>query len=444
MSEVVENSFRGLVAALQTAKLYGTEHAKFFKFLDKAYEGFQEAFKGREELVFGIVADELAFEKEVLFDLSRAAKPSIVYIRSRGIEKMDFRRLMTKEELRKLLELLVLPKEEAVRDPQDMLTSMGVKNIIVGKIKDAKEKDGVMEAINYLTMFDNSLDNFNRSLENVLQSRELDHTDLRFNVSMIFENLATRHSDFLKLTSMKRYDLTTFSHILNVSILSMFFATKLGIPKEEVLEIGTAALFHDIGKTYISRKILRKTDKLSVEEFETIKGHTVLGAEMLLKYVDTLGVLPVVVAFEHHLKSDFKSYPKMAFPRKSHLASAIIGVCDIYDALSTRRSYKASLAPVVVYEILMKEKEKLPYPGLVDDFFKVMGVFPIGTLVVLSDSRVAVVREENEGEIFSPKVEVVSPPDKKEMIDLLTDRSGLKIDKSLDPLLEGKPYIPLI
>ncbi len=444
MFEAVENSFRGLISALQTAKLYGTEHVNFAKSLDKAYEGFQEVFKERDELVFGIVGDELAFEKEVLFDLSKATRSMIVYLKSRGIERMNFYRPMLKEELQKFLLFLAAPKEEIKKDPQEYLMANGIRNINISKIKGSSEKLEVVEATNYLMLYSGSLDNFNRSLENILESQDVNYLDLRFNVSSIFENLISNHQELLRLTAMKRYDLATFTHILNVSILSMFFASKLGLTKDDILEIGIAALFHDIGKTYISRKIIKKTDKLSVEEFETIKSHTVLGAEILLKYVDTLGVMPVLAAFEHHLKSDFKGYPQMAFPQKPHLGSAVIGVCDIYDALSSRRSYKVSLPPNVVYGILMKVKEKLYYSQLVDDFFRVMGVWPIGSLVVLSDSRIAVVREENEDDIFFPKVEVISPQDVKKIIDLKEKKPELKIEKSLDPLGEGKPYVDLI
>jgi putative nucleotidyltransferase with HDIG domain len=443
MFEVIENSFRGMVQALQTAKLYGTAHAKFAKSVDKAFEGFQAAFKEKNSLVFGIVGDELAFEKEILFELSRVTRSMLIYFKSRGIERMDFYSPMLKEELQKFLVFLVTPKEELKKEAQEHLIILGIKNISVGRIKSGAERLEGGEPDD-LKLYENSLENFSRTMDNIMDNKEVDFLDLQFNVSGIFEALISRHQELLKLTAMKRYDQITFAHILNVSILSMFFASKLGLSRDEIMEIGIAALFHDIGKTYVSRRIIQKTGKLEIDEFEAVKSHTVFGAEILLKYVDTLGQLPVLAAFEHHLKSDFQSYPKMPFPRKPHLGSAIIGVCDIYDALCARRSYKTSLPPVVVYGILLKEKEKLHFPRLVDDFFKVMGVFPIGTLVVLSDSRVGVVRGQNEGDIFSPKIEVIFPADKKEIVDLKDNPQGLKIEKTLDPLVEGLPYASLI
>ncbi len=444
MYETIENCFRSLILALQMAKLYGTDHVKFVKALDKAYEGFQDVFKERDELVFGIIGDEVAFEKEVMFGLSKIARPTILYLKSREVERMDFYRSMEKEELRQLLLYLLLPREEIKKKPPEYFMSVGIKNINISRIKGALGVAKVAEAMDYLTLYSSSLENFNFFQDNILEGKDIDYHALRFNVAGLFENLLGRSSELLKLTVVKRYDPITFAHIINVSILSMFLASKIGLPKDDILEIGISAVFHDSGKVYLSRKIINKTGDLSEEEFEVIKGHTVLGSEILLKYVDTLGMLPVLAAFEHHLKSDLKGYPQMNFPQKPHLSSAIIRVCDVYDALLSRRSYKAAFPPNFAYDILMKEKENFYSPELVDYFFRAIGVWPVGSLVVLTDSRIAVVREENEDDIFFPMVEVLAPEGNKDIIDLKQRKTELKIEKFLDPLSEGKPYVSLI
>ncbi|MDD5347501.1 MAG: HD domain-containing protein [Candidatus Omnitrophica bacterium] len=445
MLEQVELAFRAFMSALQTAKLYGVEHQKFAKSLEACVAVFAQAFEERGELVFGIIGEELAFEKDILFELSKAAQPVMVYLKAKDIERISFARGMTRDDLAKFFGFLLAPKEEQKKDLQEYLTLAGVRTITVGKIKASTEKIEAAEAVNHMNLYMSSMDTFTRSLDDILDAKDLNYLDLRFNVGSLFESIATRHQELLKLTVVKRYDLSTFAHIVNVAILSIFFSSKLGLEKDDVLDIGIAALFHDIGKMGISRKIVKKTDKLSDEEFEKIKGHTIYGAELLLKYVDTLGELPVLAAFEHHLKSDFKSYPRIAFPQKPHLSSAIIEVCDIYDALFSRRSYKAGLPPNVVYEIMMKEKAKMYYPQLVDVFFKLIGVWPIGTLVKLNDGSVAVVREENENGIFAPVVEVVSPQAGRRTVDLAASAGAVTVEKSIDPLSEeGKPFAALI
>jgi len=210
------------------------------------------------------------------------------------------------------------------------------------------------------------------------------------------------------------------------------------------LDIGAAALFHDIGKIYISRKIIQKPGLLTEEEFAKIKSHVIVGAEIMLKYADTLGILPVVVCFEHHLKYDLSGYPKLSFPQKPHIASLIVSICDVYDALSQKRGYKNDYSPEMIYEIMMREKGMTFEPQLLDKFFKIIGVWSIGTIVALSDGRIAVVKEENEDDIFSPKVEVISPQDKKEIIDLKAVKDKIKIERFLSPFKEGKDYFSLI
>lgn len=442
MREKIENSFRSLIAALQIAKLYGTGHVKYRKFLDKAYDDLRAILDDRGELIIGIIGEELAFEKDILFDLSKAVRPMIAYLKQREIERLAFNRSLGREDLDKFISFLTLTREEMKRD-ENMLA--GLKGITAGKIlvSGDDKKDSIESAMNYLSLYNSSLDNVSNSLENVLNARSLDNLDLKFNISTVFENLIVKHQEFLKLAVVKRYDVSTFVHIFNVAILSMYFSSKLGFSRDEVLEVGIAALFHDIGKMYISRRIIKKTDRLTDEEFDRIKSHSVLGAEMLLEYTDSLGILPVVVAFEHHLRADGKGYPRLVQPHKPHIVSSIVAICDIYDALFERRSYKTSYPANVIYALMTRDRERHARPELLDIFFQIFGVWPIGTIVALSDRRIAVVRDENEDDIFCPIVEVISGPERS-IVDLRDDRERLRIERSLDPNEEGKEYLGLV
>ncbi|MBU1090363.1 MAG: hypothetical protein KKC42_00780, partial [Candidatus Omnitrophica bacterium] len=139
-----------------------------------------------------------------------------------------------------------------------------------------------------------------------------------------------------------------------------------------------------------------------------------------------------------------KGYPKVSFYKKLHTASMIVSICDVYDALFQKRNYKRDYPPNLIYKLMMKERGEAFDSELLDRFFEIIGVWPVGTIVSLSDGRVAVVREQNEDNKFSPKIEVISPKDKKETIDLKTVKDRLKIERSLNPLSEGKEYLPLI
>lgn len=451
MAEKVDVIFQSVMSALQIAKLYSTEHPKFMKFLDNSYLLLQGHLNEKGDLVIGIVGDELAYEREILFELSKTLKPMISYLKSREIERIVFHKKMSKNELKRFIDFLNKPKEEIVhKDILEIFSAMEIKNITVGKIKLSNEGgitggiDIGIPAIDYLGVYNGSLDNYTQTIDKILNNEDVDYLNLRFGVTNVMEHLLSRYQELLKLTAVKRYDITTFVHILNVSMLSMFFSFKLGLSKEAILDIGTAAMFHDIGKLYISRKIIKKTDKLSDEETQKVKNHSVFGAEILLRYVDTLGVLPVVVCFEHHLKYDLSGYPKVSLPHKIHLASSIVSICDVYDALFQRRSYKAGYSPNIVFDIMQKEKGRYFDPNILDAYFQVMGVWPIGTIVLLTDGTIAVVREENADNIYNPKVEIIVPQEKGKIVDLAETKGKLTIQKYLDPMSEAKEYVKLI
>jgi len=124
------------------------------------------------------------------------------------------------------------------------------------------------------------------------------------------------------------------------------------------------------------------------------------------------------------------------------MASLIVTICDVYDALTQRRSYKRDYPPEMIYEIMTRERGGLFNPDLFDKFFSIMGVWPVGTIVRLTDQRVAIVRREGKDNIFTPVVEVVSPQRLPDLIDLAAAR--VKIERSLNPLAEGKDFAALV
>ncbi|MDD5120465.1 MAG: HD domain-containing protein [Candidatus Omnitrophica bacterium] len=442
MFSKVETAFQSLLNCLQSVKMYGPAHPMFEKSLDNAYIVFSDALVDRQEIVVGIIGEELAFEKEILFDLGKLLRPAILYLKERNIERLAFYRGLNKEELRLFMDFIARPKEDFKTDPQDAFSLVQVEHISVGKLKinDNKETKGSLSS-GQIDLYDSSAKKIDQALNGVLNAEKIDHLALRFSLSNILENLSTQRYELLKLATMKRYDMETYMHMLNVAIFSMFFSSRLGFDKTNVLNIGMAAIFHDIGKLFISRKLLHKAGKLTEQEFSRIKSHTFLGAEIMLKYVDTMGILPVVTSFEHHLKYDSSGYPRLPLLKKQHIASEIVSICDVYDALSQRRGYKQDYSPDVVYNIMNKEKGSSFDQGLLDKFFRYMGLWPVGSVVELSDGSIALVTGQNESDIQRPIVEIVAPAEKRRSVNLLKEE--INIERYLNPWKEGKEYLAL-
>ena len=436
----IEVAFRELLAVLQTVKMYGSKHPMFDKSLEKAYAAWKNVFLSRQEITIGIIGEELAFEKEILFDLSKLLRSAIFYLKERNIEKFIFTAGLTQEELAKFVNIIARPKEDFQGDLQVLLNAEAITHISAGRLKVSENNNQTFTKLDQFSLYDTSADQFSQALASVLNAERVDHSLLKLSLENIMDNLSVQRQEILKLATVKRYDAETYTHMLNVSIFAMYFSSRLGFEKQDVLNIGVAAMFHDIGKIYISRKILHKTEKLSDQEFGQIKSHTVLGAEMMLNYVESLGILPVVVSFEHHLKYDLSGYPRFPLVRKQHIASSIVAICDVYDALSQRRGYKQDYSPDVIYNIMNKEKGSSFDPELLDSFFRFMGLWPIGAVVALNDKSIALVQSQNESDIRRPKVEIVFPEDRKRLVDLSLEKD-LTIERYLNPWKEGKEYL---
>jgi HD-GYP domain-containing protein (c-di-GMP phosphodiesterase class II) len=428
--------------AIQAGRIYAEDHPKFGEFTRLFHARLAEHLSDRREIVLGIVDGELAWENEIYFDLSQRLKSLIEFLHELGINRIVFRAGLGPEELAKFIVSLTRPGKKKFLEDQEGGELPGMPSIRVGRLR-SRVKAAAAEdpAAARRALYGGSVDFASRSITAVLDHEEVDFLDLRFNILNIMENFMGRHQELLNLISVKEKDLVTFVHLLHVAVLAMFFSSRLGFAKDDVLDLGIAALFHDVGKLHISSEILKKEGKLLDDEFARMKDHPYLGSLILQEYGDALGILPAVVAFEHHLRYDLKGYPKVPYPRPPHVASHIVSLCDVYDALAQKRSYKTDFPPDKIHEVMLKERGALFEPALFDRFFQVMGIWPVGAIVMLSDDRVAVVREVNEQDALRPKVEIVYPKPGGEIVDLLEKRDAIQVREALNPMGKGQEYL---
>ncbi len=446
MVEKIKVALLDLSSAIQAGKIYSKDHPSFQEFIIRAFKALQDVLSRKKDLVIGIVEDELAWEGEIFFSLSQKLNALVLYLQEKNIERIVFLPDLHEEELTKFVLFLIEREKRGAGDVQEYLTALGVRNIRAGKIRALASQESIIEnpAKAKKKQKDKTIRNVSQIIENVLNEEDVDYLELKFNLLNYMEDFLGRRQELTDLVSIKKKDLNTFLHLLNVSILGMFVSSKFGYSQEDILDLGVAGLFHDIGKLAISRRILKKPTQLSEDEFYKMKHHTTQGAEILVKYTNAVGKLPAVVAYEHHLRYDMKGYPRLAHPRKPHTASMIISMCDVYDALAQRRSYKKDFPPKKIYDIMMEGKGTSFDPILIESFFRALGVWPIGTIVSLSNRRIAIVRKTNENDIFKPMIEVIHPAKSREMIDLANEKFKLKITKSLNPFKEGKKYLEKI
>lgn len=202
--------------------------------------------------------------------------------------------------------------------------------------------------------------------------------------------------------TLKVSDEYTFKHSVDVATMAMIIAKKKKMSKQEIYDIGIAGLLHDIGKSKIPNEILNKPGKLTDEEFEVMKQHTVQGYNILkdksmLSDNIKLGVL------QHHEKINGRGYPFGLEASQITTFAKIMSVVDIYDALVTERPYKPGFSPRDAVEMIMAMTAELDMDAL-KGFLRSVILYPVGSTVELSNGEKAQVVENFEDAILRPKV----------------------------------------
>ena len=235
-------------------------------------------------------------------------------------------------------------------------------------------------------------------------------------VQAIVDQVLNNESSLVGLTTLRDYDEYTFTHSVNVCIFSVALGRKLGLSKLQLYDLGLAALFHDVGKSRVPLEVLNKQGGLTDEEWRIMQAHPWLGV-LTLFGLRGYGEIPyrgMIVAYEHHMKTDLTGYPKSIRPRELSIYSKVIAVSDGFDAATSRRVYQT--VPIQPDQVLkeMWENPRRGYdPVVVKAFINLIGIYPVSTCVILDTYEVAIVHAANPDvtHVHRPVVRVVASPD---------------------------------
>lgn len=218
-------------------------------------------------------------------------------------------------------------------------------------------------------------------------------------VQLIVDQVLNNETSVVGLTTIRDYDEYTFTHSVNVCIFSVALGKKLGLSRLQLYDLGMTALLHDVGKARVPIDILNKTTGLDEQEWRIMQSHPWLGGLTLfsLRSHEEIPYRAILVAHEHHMKTDLTGYPRPIRPRALGIFSRIVSVADGFDAATTRRSYQT--VPIEPDQVLreMWENPKRGYESvLVKALINLIGIYPVGTCVILDTFEVAIVAAPNQ------------------------------------------------
>jgi HD-GYP domain-containing protein (c-di-GMP phosphodiesterase class II) len=248
------------------------------------------------------------------------------------------------------------------------------------------------------------------------QGKPLPFRHAKRTVQSLVDAVIEGESAILGLTTLKAHDNFAFFHSVNVCVLSVGLGKRLGLDRTQLVDLGMAALLHDLGKAVMPSGILGKAGALTPEELAHIHRHPHLGVRELLRFGGLNQQLyPAMVGcFEHHMSCDGtgQGYPKIAEPYRPHLFGRIVAIADCFDALSAKRVYRKRAHPhdeTLAY-LLSLAGTKFD-PALVKLFVNLVGVYPVGSVVRLRSGRVGVVVSSPRapGRSHMPLVRLLDP-----------------------------------
>jgi HD-GYP domain-containing protein (c-di-GMP phosphodiesterase class II) len=384
--EVLSRVISLLTAAVTNTSLYSPTHPQVAQYIEKAYGGLIDMLQRKPEITVLLIGNDLVADNRQLVSTGTASYVSNFtrILKKKAVERMTFTAGLTKSELQSLIKDLASPDTVSMRSTQSI--KLGKVELRVKK-KDETGGDGLsalQEAVavsipgvpqealqELLTLTASELDALKELYLSAKKHKKIDVRGVDEMVKGFIQGFRNELNPLSLLASLKSVHEYTFTHVTNVCILAMGQAETLGFKGEQLHQLGVASLLHDIGKVFIPEEILNKPGKLSQDERKIVETHTVKGARYLMG-IEGIPKLAILSAMEHHLKYDGSGYPSIKGGWRPNIASQLISIADVFDAMRSNRSYQGALPLKQIADVLRKGSGTSFNPQLVDHFFKLI------------------------------------------------------------------------
>ncbi len=410
--QAIEELIRRFASTVRGAQLYKPDHPLIRRNLDGLLAALQPFQEGGASATIGLVYNQVVVADTPMPRASALMGELIGRLQTHGIERITFDPGVTADELGRFAAAISsLPPQRAANAPSPA-ASWTFPHVRVSRIAADREAapDGIASDLEAIRMLYKQAVAVSEQSWNAAATEGIPDADAAKQVvDGLAEAVTENRTALVALTAMRTYDNYTFTHMVNVSILTMGQARALGLEGRLLREFGLSALMHDIGKVRTPKEILNKPDKLSDLEFAIMKRHTVEGSE-ILRRTPEMPILAPVVAFEHHLRRDGTGYPEGAARTNLNLGTMLCSIADVYDAMRSQRAYQQAFPSDRILAVLKRNDGIQFDQHLVRRFSQLMGIYPPGNLVRLSTDEIAVVVRVHAPDPFRPKVKVLYNP----------------------------------
>jgi len=402
--QLADELLRRFAATLRSAQLYSKGHPIIARNLESLATALQLLHSLQPSVVVGLVADEVIVD-DMPMAKADTMGPLVRRLQTAGVERITIERGVTMDELVLFVEAFTSVEQDHAIDRPSAFPPMA--HVRVGRVTIGQRVEGsATDMATIKRLYNDAVSAANSVYDSAQTEGKPDMSIARGMIDGLAQAVAHNRTALLALTTLKNYDNYTFTHMVNVSVLTMGQARGLGIDGPLLREFGLAALMHDIGKVRTPIEILNKPDRLDDAEFAIMKRHVLDGAEILRQTPDVPTLAPVV-AFEHHLRIDGSGYPAGVTRASLNVGTMLCSIADVYDAMRSQRNYQQAFPTDRILEVLKRNDGKHFDQHLVRRFVQLIGIYPAGTIVRLDTGEVGVVQRVYAPDPYRPHVRVL-------------------------------------
>ncbi len=345
-------------------------------------------------LEIGIAGDYFVFSGEPMLAASLQAGPLLHACRAHGVGSLRFLRAASGPEILRLLEFLADAAESAAGDEKALAAGMQRRGLVhaTARCAGAAPAAGSPAEAGSIRQYQDLASALVASHVAAVRGQELALDRTQGIVETALKSMDEAPSGLLSLATFEQVDTFTVGHSVRVALLALHVARAAGVDRPALLQVGTAALLHDLGKSQIPQEVLFKKGRLTAEEREVMAQHPRLGAEILMlqKQVDEAAI---GAAFCHHMSPTRRGYPKPLLDFEPSGLSKLIRICDVFEAMTAVRPYKRALTPLEAYTLMNQDQAEYDQRWF-RFFVRALGLYPQGTRVLLDDGSTAIVTDQ--------------------------------------------------